>query len=151
MGWFTKTVATAVGGTAQAMDPVTGIANAVNTVLQRVLPDKPAQIAAQLELSKMQLSGELAQTADQLQINAVEAASTNWFVAGWRPAVGWTCVVGLFYSLFLQPVGTWVAALFEHPVIAPRLDMQTILTLLGTMLGVGTLRTVEKIQGVDTK
>jgi hypothetical protein len=46
---------------------------------------------------------------------------------------------------------TWVAALVGHPTTFPSLDMGTLLTLLAGMLGLGGLRTYEKLNGVAAK
>lgn len=132
-------------------NPLSSIADVVNTVLGRVLPDKAAKDAATAQLAQMALSGELQQVAGQLEINKVEASSTNWFVAGARPAAMWICDLGLFYAIFLQPVGTWIAMLCGKSVSAPHLDTQLLLAILLPLLGIGALRTVDKIQGVDTK
>jgi|ERR1700722_468695 len=153
MSIFSKIAGTAVTAAttgANALDPVTSIGNVVNTVLERVLPDKTQQAEAKLELAKMQLGGDLSAIAGQLEINKIEAASTNWFVAGWRPSVGWVCVGGLFYQFILQPLGTWIAALCNHPIVAPTLNIGQLLALLIPLLGISTQRTIEKLNGVET-
>jgi hypothetical protein len=132
-------------------NPISSIADVAKSILDKVLPDKVANDAAKARLGEMALSGELQQIAGQLAINQVEAASTNWFVAGWRPCIGWICAFGLAYEVIVQPLGTWVAALCQHPIVAPKLDTQLLLALLLPMLGIGAARTIEKIQGVDTK
>lgn len=132
-------------------NPISSIADVAKSILDKVLPDKAANDAAKARLGEMALSGELQQITGQLAINQVEAASTNWFVAGWRPAAGWTCVLGLFYAIFVQPLGTWIAALNGHPIVAPTLNVQLLMAILLPLLGIGTARTIEKIQGVDTK
>ena len=130
-------------------DPISAIANVANTVLTRVLPDKPAQEAAKLELAKMQLSGELTSVTDQLQVNATEAASKSTFVAGWRPFIGWICGAGLGYEFIFRPLLTFVAASFGSHIVAPDLDMSSLNQLLFGMLGLASMRTVEKIKGVN--
>lgn len=132
-------------------DPISSIAQVANTVLSRVLPDKEAQAAAQVELAKMQLSGDLAATAAQIDVDKAEAMSKSIFVAGWRPFVGWICGAGLLYQFLLRPLLTFVAALFHAHVDAPPLEMGSLMELLVGMLGLGAMRTVEKIQGVSTK
>lgn len=130
-------------------DPISAIANVADTVLTRVLPDKPAQEAAKLELAKMQLSGELTSVTDQLQVNATEAASKSTFVAGWRPFIGWICGAGLGYEFIFRPLLTFVAASFGSHIVAPDLDMSSLNQLLFGMLGLASMRTVEKIKGVN--
>ncbi len=133
----------------KASDPISSIAKVADTVLTRVLPDKPAQLAAQAELAKMQLSGELQATADQLQVNLTEAASKSIFVAGWRPFIGWICGAGLGYEFLLRPLLTFVTASFGGHIIAPTLDMSSLNQLLFGMLGLASMRTVEKIKGLN--
>lgn len=133
-----------------AFDPISSIAAVANTVLSRVLPDKPAQAAAQVELAKMQLSGELAQVSSQIEVDKTEAMSQSIFVAGWRPFVGWICGAGLGYQFLLRPLLSFVAALSGHHVDAPTLEMGQLMELLAGMLGLAGMRTVEKIQGCST-
>lgn len=131
-------------------DPISAIANVANTVLTRVLPDKPAQLAAQAELGRMQLAGELQATSDQLQVNMAEAASKSTFVAGWRPFIGWICGAGLGYEFLVRPLLTYVTACFGGHYVAPDLDMSSLNQLLFGMLGLASMRTVEKIKGVNS-
>jgi hypothetical protein len=126
-------------------------------LIDRLIPDPAQKQAAALELLKLQQSGELAQLAadtdlakGQLGVNQTEAANTNVFVSGWRPAVGWVSVLGLFYAFVLKPIASpWAAKLLGAPLEA--LDMGTLGTLLFGMLGLGGMRTVEKINGVAAK
>jgi len=133
-----------------AFDPITAVANTVNLVLNRVLPDKAANDASKVELAKMQVSGELAEVAGQLEINKVEAASNSVFVAGWRPFVGWTLGAGLCYGLVLQPFIVLALIVFHSQfdqTKLPVLDAKTILELLGALLGFGAYRTIDKATG----
>jgi hypothetical protein len=125
-------------------------------LIDRFFPDPQAANAAKLELLKMQQTGELAQLAfdsdlakGQLAVNAAEAASGNMFVAGWRPAVGWLCALGLGYEFLLCPLLPWIMTiLLGKPVaVLPDLPSETLMTLLFGMLGLGSLRTVEKVKG----
>ena len=85
--------------------------------------------------------------AGQMAINQVEAASSSVFVSGWRPFVGWVCGFGLVYSFIGQPLLAWGSVNWNF-TIPPTLDIGTLLTILGGMLGLGSLRTVEKVKGV---
>jgi len=123
-------------------------------LIERLWPDAAAKQAAQLELLKLAQTGELAQlTAEvelakgQLEVNRVEAQSGSILTSGWRPAVGWVCASGLAYQFLLAPLLTWAAQLGGHAIAAPSLDMSTLMTLLLGMLGLGGMRTVEKLQG----
>ena len=133
------------------MDPISALLNIGNTLINKLFPD-PAQAAqAQLALLKMQQDGELAAISGQMEINKIEAGSSSVFVAGWRPFAGWVCGIGLAYVSIIEPVARLVATLVgytgDFPVIDTTLTMQV---LLG-MLGMGGLRTLDKIKGVAAK
>lgn len=93
------------------------------------------------------LAADVAARQAQTDVNKAEAASSSIFVAGWRPFVGWVCGSGLAIQFIIRPITTWVAALCGHPVEFPSLDMGTLITLLFGMLGLGAMRTYEKITG----
>jgi hypothetical protein len=140
-----------------SFDPISAALDLGGKLIDRLIPDPAQKQAAALELLKMQQSGELAQlTADtelargQLAVDQAEASNANVFVSGWRPFIGWVCGSGLAYQFVFSPLLTWGAALIGHPVATPTLDLGTLLTLLLGMLGLGGMRTVEKINGVST-
>jgi len=124
-------------------------------IINRLFPDPAQAAAAQLELLKMQQNGELAQLAAetdlaklQLQVNVEEAKSTNWFVAGWRPFVGWTCGAGLVYVAVLEPLARFAAKVaFGYSGEFPSISTDITLQVLLGMLGLGAMRSVEKIKG----
>lgn len=127
----------------------------IGKVLDRVIPDPAAKAQAQLDLIKLQQAGEFKEldaqlqvTLEQIKVNAIEAQSSDFFRGGWRPFVGWVCGVGLAVQFLIAPIATWVAALMGHALAFPPLDMGTLMTLLAGMLGLGTLRTAEKVKGV---
>lgn len=141
-----------------SLDPISALLDIGGKVLDRVIPDPAQKAAAQLELLKLAQSGELAQlNADtelakgQLAVNQAEASNPSVFVSGWRPFIGWVCGSGLAYQFVAAPILTWVAALFGKAIAAPSLDMGTLLTLLLGMLGLGSMRTVERLNGVARK
>jgi hypothetical protein len=107
---------------------------------------------------KAKLAHEIATMSDthaqqallaQLEINKAEAASGSLFKGGWRPAVGWICAIAFGYHFVLQPLLVFVltASGVDLPDL-PEFDMGTLLTVLGGMLGIGGLRTVEKAKGL---
>ena len=125
-------------------------------IINRLFPDPAAAAAAQLELLKMQQNGDLAQLAAdtdlaklQIQTNIAEAAG-NWFTAGWRPCIGWVCGAGLAYAALIEPFARFIAKVWfgyvgDFPVIDTNLTMQ----ILMGMLGLGAMRSVEKIKGAE--
>ena len=138
---------------------VSSVLNLGATILDKIFPDPEQAAKAKLALLQAEQAGEFKQLDAQLQIatnqtniNVEEAKSSSFFVSGWRPAVGWTCVSGLAYSFLLQPLLAWITPLIKVGAsLPPVLDMGTLLTLLFGILGLGTLRTKEKIEGVARK
>jgi hypothetical protein len=125
-------------------------------LVNRFFPDPVQAAAAQLELLKMAQTGELAQLAAdaeiakaQIAVNSAEASSGNAYASSWRPTVGYVCVAGLFYTFLLQPLLPWFAAVFglDVPPLPP-LDTNVLMTLLLGMLGIGGMRTAERMKGV---
>lgn len=126
----------------------------VAQLLDKVIPDPQAKAAAQLKLLELQQAGEFRELDNQLQrdlgqieVNKAEAASGNAFASSWRPLCGYVCVLGLAYQFAIQPLLSWGSGLWGVPV-PPQIDMGDLLTLLGGMLGLSTLRSAEKFKGV---
>lgn len=127
-----------------------GLFGLVSQVVDRVWPDQEKKAQAQIELLRMQQSGELELFKGQMQIalaqsevNKIEAQAPDLLTRGWRPCVGWVCALALAYQMLARPLlnGTFGANY-------PALEMDTLLTLLFGMLGLGAFRTTEKIKGV---
>jgi len=108
-------------------------------------PDKKALIALKLE----QLEQALKQ--GQIQIDKAEAQNPNWFVAGWRPAIGWVGALALLYTFLLSPLISWGCQIAHIKVVPPVLDTWMLFNLVLSMLGLGGYRTFEKIKQVHDK
>lgn len=133
-----------------ALDPVSALIDVGGKVIDRIWPDPAAAAQAKLELFKLQQSGELQQIAGQLEINKVEAASTDAFTSRWRPFIGWICGCALAYTYLVYPLLMWAGALWFPNVKPPVLGNDGMLyELLLGMLGLGGLRTYEKVRGVS--
>lgn len=137
------------------MDPVTLILGLGSKVIDRLWPDPAAAAAAKLELLKMQQSGELAQlTADtslaieQIKVNAIEAQSPSLLVSGWRPMIGWVCGAACAWNWLGLPIAKLVLALLGEPLEISGANLSEMLPVLLGMLGLGALRTAEKVKGV---
>jgi|TARA_R110000822_G_scaffold248354_1_gene376036 hypothetical protein len=118
-------------------------------VAGRFLPeDREKRAAAEREI-QAKLTDSLAQVdLAQLGINKVEAAHRSMFVAGWRPFIGWTCGVALMYTYVLQPILVFGLAQSGYLVDLPRMDLGELMPVLMGMLGLGGLRSWEKVKGV---
>jgi hypothetical protein len=125
-------------------------------IIKRLFPDPAAAAAAQLELLKMQQNGDLAQLAAdtdlaklQIQTNIAEAAG-NWFTAGWRPGIGWVCGAGLAYAALIEPFARFIAKVgFGYVGDFPVIDTNLTMQILMGMLGLGAMRSIEKIKGAE--
>jgi len=120
------------------------------TLLDRFVPDPAAKAAAEMELVKMAADGELKQVIAQLEINAREAANPSVFVSGGRPLFMWIGGFGFGYATIIQPVLTWVARVKGWPE-PPDVNIDLLWVVITGLLGIGGLRSVEKVKGVATK
>ncbi len=116
----------------------------VGKILDKVIPDVNARAKAKIALEAAGQSGELDLLLGQLEINKIEAASKSLFVAGWRPFIGWVCGIGLMYNILLSPfLDIW----FEMPSVDPSL----LYPVLMGMLGLGGMRSFEKVKKVASQ
>lgn len=134
-----------------AFDPISGLFGLGQSLIEKLIPDPKQKAEALLKLKELEQSGDLAVIAGQNDINKIEAQSTSLFVSGWRPFIGWVCGSALLIQMVCGPIVVWVSTLFGHPVPMVMLDVSLLTTLLVGMLGLGGMRTVEKLQGVASK
>lgn len=120
-----------------------GITDFISHVQGKLSPTEQAQ------LQQLADQTEATQMATQAAINQVEAASTNWLVAGWRPFIGWVCGAAIAYNFLLIPFGTLALQIVGSRYNMPTVDYSALWTLVMAMLGVGTMRTVEKLQNAQ--
>ena len=132
-----------------AMDPVTAALDIGGKLIDRLWPDPAQRDAAKLELLRLQQSGDLSVITGQMAINQVEAASPSIFVAGWRPAIGWVCGAACGWNWIGLPMLKAALLLVGGPAVAlAPADLSEMLPVLMGMLGLGILRTTEKINRV---
>ena len=125
----------------QLIGPVTGL-------LDKFIEDKDKKNAIAHELATMAERHAQELAKGQLEVNKTEAAHKNLFVAGWRPAVGWVCCLGMASNFLVIPLANFALALSGSSVVVPLIDLSTMLPVLMGMLGLGGLRTYEKTKGV---
>jgi hypothetical protein len=126
----------------------------IGNILDKVIPDPQAKADAQLKVMELAQNGELAilksQTdlaTGQLEVNKAEAINSSLFVAGWRPFIGWVCGAALTYHYLVRPLAIWVCLFYGITIPElPGLD-DNLWQLLAGMLGLGGLRTYEKVKG----
>ena len=136
-----------------SFDPLTSALDLGAKLVDRLIPDPAAKAQAALQLMQLKASGELARmTADtdlaraQTEVNKAEATSASLFVAGGRPFVIWVCGAALANDFIVRPLAVFVAGLLGQSARWPALDAQSLMPLLLGLLGLGALRTYEKVQ-----
>lgn len=127
-----------------SLDPVSAVADLAKTAINAIWPDKTEQEKAQLAAAVSLVQGQLA-------VNQAEAQSASVFISGWRPFVGWVCGSGFAVQFIIGPLAEWGSNVAGHPIKFPPLDLGTMMPLLLGMLGLGGLRTAEKVRRVAAK
>lgn len=126
-----------------AINPVTAALDIGGKLIDRLWPDPQQRDIAKLELLKMQQAGELAQIA----VNQEEARSTNVFVSGWRPAIGWVCGAACAWNWIGLPMVKAALVIAGYQFDLKPADLTDMLPVLMGMLGLSGLRTVERLNG----
>jgi|TARA_B100000900_G_C20037356_1_gene496531 hypothetical protein len=119
---------------ASLVGPVTGL-------LDKFIEDKDQKNALAHEIATMSEKHSHEALKGQLEINKMEAAHKSLFVAGWRPAIGWICALGLLYNTIIANIiSIWVAV--------PEVDTTLLVPVMMGMLGLGAMRSYEKVNSV---
>jgi hypothetical protein len=127
--------------------PWTDLITQIGAAVRQVLPNPEAQRDFDLKIMELAAKAEEQETQlalGQIDINKIEAGSSNLFVAGWRPFIGWTGGVALGYTWIVSPLIKAIFGLDELPA----LDADAIWPIIAAMLGLGTMRSFEKSRGV---
>lgn len=115
---------------APAVDPLTAIGNVADDVLKAVLPDKQAEVQAQLQALQL-----------RVQVILAEANSQSWLARNWRPMLMtiFMAIIANNYILspYLQAMFSWHVSLDLPPQMWDLLKIG----LGGYILG----RSVEKV------
>ena len=131
-----------------------GIGDCVNKI-GTAIRGKDPELEGQVNIILAELQGKVvdataAMATAQSQVNAVQAASTRFFVSGARPMAMWLCMGALVYGSMLYPIICWIATLYSIPP-PPAMDTSIYVTMLMGMLGLGGMRSVDKYNGVASK
>jgi hypothetical protein len=132
---------------------VTALLPALGTLIDRLIPDRAAAEKAKLEIEAQLVASANEAAMAQVEVNKIEAGHATVFVAGWRPFIGWVCGVALalyYIPMFIIGMALWIWACLEAGQLVPRpeLGVAEIIGLVMAMLGLGGLRTLEKLNGV---
>jgi hypothetical protein len=123
-----------------ALDPITAGIDLAKTVVQTIWPDKTEQ-------EKAQLAAALSLVQGQMDINKAEASNPSRFTSGWRPFIGWVCGSACAWNWLGLSIAKFLCAYAGHPLILAPADLSEMWPLLMGMLGLGGLRTLEKLNG----
>jgi hypothetical protein len=127
----------------QLIGPVTGL-------LDKFIEDKDQKAVLAHEIATMAERHAQERAMAQAEVNRAEAQHRNIWVAGWRPFIGWVCGAALAWHFVLAPVVLFVAAWADVQLSTlPAFDMDSLMTVLLGMLGLGGLRTFEKHKGLS--
>ena len=138
-------------------DPISSVIETVGKVIGKVVVDKDARDALMADLAKTQMgidaaadARESAERLAQVDVNKTEAQSGSLFVSGARPFIMWVGGVGFAYATVVRWMVEDISAVAGHPVILPVYDQSLLVPVLMGLLGLGAMRTVEKVKGVAT-
>jgi hypothetical protein len=127
--------------------PVLGL---INTVIERLIPDKEKQAEAKLAMQAELMKGDLQLTLAQIDVNAKEAASQSTFVAGWRPFIGWVGGFAIAYTYIVQPFLGYIIKVFSPGFLPPpTLNTSDLMVLITGMLGLAAARSYDKAKSCD--
>lgn len=124
------------------------IANFATDLVNKFWPDKTQAEKDQLALQVQQMTIAANLTQGQIDVNKAEASSQSVFVAGWRPFVGWVCGAAFGWTFVIGPLMSFTLSAFKVSVSLPQLDLSQLSPVLMGMLGLGVMRTVEKVNGL---
>jgi|TARA_A100001015_G_scaffold314372_1_gene423690 hypothetical protein len=116
----------------------------VSEILDKFILDKDLKIRLEHELKTEIHKANLA----QIEVNKEQAKHSSIFVSGARPAIMWVACLGLFWSYFLSPMLNWIIVVSGSNVTLPQIETEGLLTLTLSLLGLGSMRTFEKMKGV---
>lgn len=121
----------------------------VSSLLDKFIPDADERHRLAHQIATMSERHRHEVNKAQMEINKTEAAHKSLFVAGWRPALGWTFALGIAGNYILIPMANFALALSDSPITIPLIDLETMMPVLIGMLGLGGMRTLEKTKGVQ--
>ena len=121
----------------------------VSSILDKVIPDKDLRERLSHEIATMSEKHAQAQVMAQIEVNKIEAASSSVFVSGWRPAIGWICAMGMAGNFLIIPFANMALELSKTGVTIPMIALSEMMPVLMGMLGLGAMRTVEKVKAVS--
>jgi hypothetical protein len=134
-----------------SLDPITAGFDLADDIV-KLFPNKNAQEQAQLKIQIQQMIDNTTLAEGQMATNTAEASSESVFVAGGRPFIMWVCGFAFAWQYLLCPIYLTLGAnIMGHALIAPAIDTTSMITVLMGMLGLGSLRSYDKVQVLKNK
>ncbi len=140
-----------------SLDPLTAIADLGQSVIERIWPDANKRAEELRKLEELKQRGDLEQLkahvqllTGQMEVNKIEAQHKSIFVAAWRPFVGWVGGVAFAYAAIIEPLLRFAASVSGYDGTFPVLDTTITMQVLLGMLGLGIMRSHDKVKGVET-
>ena len=121
----------------------------VSGLLDKFIEDKDQRALLAHEIATLAEKQAQEQIVGQIKTNQIEAAHQSMFVAGWRPAVGWVCALAMLLNFILIPFINLGLEFADLDLQLDLIDMETMMPVLFGMLGLGGMRTAEKLKGVQ--
>jgi hypothetical protein len=121
----------------------------ISGVIDRTIPDENGKAKALQDIEKTLIENASSINLAQIATNQTEAKHKNIFVAGWRPAIGWSCALGIFWLFIGANFAQWGMNMAGVEGEVPTVPSDVLLELTFAMLGMAGLRTFEKIKGVS--
>lgn len=127
---------------------LTALIGPATKLISKFIKDKDQTEKLAFELSAMAEKHAAELAKGQIDINKEQAKHPSIFVSGARPAIMWVCCLGLLWQFFIQPIVTYIAVMFNPDFVPLNLEMEGLVTLVMSLLGLSGLRSFEKSKGI---
>lgn len=118
--------------------------SAVGKILDDLFTSDDEKLNKQEIMARINQAPQIAQT----EINKIEAQHRSIFVSGWRPFIGWVCGLNLLYLVCIRDWIVWFIAVLDLDIsVPPPVGVEMTNELVFALLGLGGLRTYEKLKG----
>ena len=128
---------------------ISSLAGPVESIIGKFVQDKDQKAALAHEIATLADKQANEQALAQIEVNKVEAAHQSLFIAGWRPSIGWVCSLAMLLNFILIPFINLGLDFAQMGIQLDLIEMETMMPVLLGMLGLGGMRTAEKLKGVQ--
>ena len=129
---------------------LTALIGPVTSILERVIPDTDLRERLAHVIATMSQKHAQESALAQMEISKVEAGHKSLWVSGWRPGAAWVCVAAMAYNFLLLPIILFGLAVsgYETAVPLPEIQTEGLMTMLASLLGLGSMRSFEKVKKI---